>query len=72
MSRNLRIEWRRGSAWLGDIRVAETLGWGQPEGIRWRLSGGEWSEPIQEPKELQDACESGVWKALRAAGVVAS
>lgn len=67
-----RLEWRRGSLWLGEIMVAETTGWGTEDGLRWRLSGAsDWGyESFQEPKDLQAACESGVKEALAKVGVV--
>lgn len=64
-----KLEWRKGSLWLGAIEVAETVGWGTDEGVRFKPSGGAWSDPYQDPADLQQDCESEVRRLLREAGI---
>lgn len=64
-----KLEWAKGSLWLGVLLVAETTGWGTDDGVRFRPSGGAWSDPYQDPADLQQDCEFEVRRLLKEAGV---
>jgi len=64
-----KLRWSKGSLWLGALKVADTVGWGDDEGVRFRPAGGEWSDPYQAPSDLQQDCESEVRRLLKEAGV---
>jgi hypothetical protein len=66
---NTQPTWNSGCLWFGAMMVAETVGWGTEDGVRFRPSGGAWSDPYQEPTDLQQDAEAEVLRLLKDAGV---